>query len=273
MQKIFLPVILLFCFSLHAQDTLPDFSVINKGNNRILISWYNKYSQTKQISIQRSADSLSNFKTILTVPDPMNRQNGYLDNKAPGGNMFYRLYILVDGSHFVFSKSKRPVTDSAVAKPVTGNLTNVAVADSAALAVLSKITSQKISDTMLTAEEIVLLKKIKNSRLDRLPDSVSRKLDAVLKLSSKPAIVLPVYHVITTSDGQVKISLPDYQKKKYTLRFFEDDDTFLFEIKNISEAFLIVDKSNFHHAGWFKSELYDAGTLVEKTRFFIPKDF
>lgn len=275
MQKILLILSLFISFILHAQDTLPEFTVMNKGNNRFLISWYNKYVQTKQISIQRSADSLTNFKTILTVPDPMNRQNGYLDTKAPAGAVFYRLYILIDGSHFVFSKSRRAPTDTGAGKSGAAQSAPKpdAELDSTALAVLEKISSQKIPDSMLSEEERVLLKRIKNSQLDRLPDSISRKLDAVLRLSAKPAIVIPVYHVVTTREGLVQIRLSDFQQKKYSLRFFEEDDTFLFEIKNIREAFLLLDKSNFHHSGWFKSELYEDGKLVEKSQFFIPKDF
>ena len=61
--------------------------------------------------------------------------------------------------------------------------------------------------------------------------------------------------------------------KKYTIKFFEDDDTFLFELKDIKEASLMLEKSNFYHSGWFKSELYDEGKLVEKNKFFMPKDF
>ncbi len=273
MQKIVLSLFLFHSLLLHAQDTLPNFSVVNKGNNRIVISWYNKYAQTKQISIQRSTDSLNNFKSILTVPDPMNRQNGYLDTKAPDGKVFYRLYILIEGSNFVFTKPKRPVADSIVAKIAIEKLMNDPVIDSSALAVINKIVVQHIPDSMLTSEEIFLLKKLRNSKLDRLPDSISRKIDAVIKINSKPVIIIPIYHIVTNRDGLVQITLNDFQQKKYSIKFFEDDDSFLFEIKNIKEGSFLLDKSNFYHSGWFKSELYDDGKLLEKNRFFIPKDF
>jgi len=274
MRKIVLSLFLFHSLLLHAQDTLPNFSVVNKGNNRIVISWYNKYAQTKQISVQRSTDSLNNFKSILTVPDPMNRQNGYLDTKAPDGKVFYRLYILIEGSNFVFTKSKRPVADSiVVAKIAIEKIANDPVIDSSALAVINKIVVQHIPDSMLTSEEIFLLKKLRNSKLDRLPDSVSRKIDAVIKINSKPVIIIPIYHIVTNRDGLVQITLNDFQQKKYSIKFFEDDDSFLFEIKNIKEGSLLLDKSNFYHSGWFKSELYDDGKLIEKNRFFIPKEF
>ena len=69
-------------YKLPAQDTLPKFSVKNAGGGRIIISWLNTYQLVKQINIQRSFDSVKNYKTILSVPDPMNKENGYADTKG-----------------------------------------------------------------------------------------------------------------------------------------------------------------------------------------------
>jgi hypothetical protein len=109
-------ILLLICaipFVAAAQDTLPSFTLLNKGNNRIIVSWNNLYGQTiHQLSIQRSFDSTKNFKTILTLPDPTVPQNGYADTKATNVHMFYRLYILLDSGIYIFSKSKSPVFDT-----------------------------------------------------------------------------------------------------------------------------------------------------------------
>src|SRR3954462_5797069 len=91
--------------ALHAQDTLPTFSLRNVGGNRIVIGWTNNYDSIRQISIQRSFDSLKNFRTILTVPDPSIPQNEYVDTKATPERMFYRLYILLDKGNYLFSES------------------------------------------------------------------------------------------------------------------------------------------------------------------------
>ena len=97
---------------LRAQDTLPEFSVRNVGGDRYIVSWTNTFETVKQISIQRSFDSLSGYKTILTVPDPRTPQNGFVDSKAPNDHMFYRLYILLDKGMYLFSKAKRPLVDT-----------------------------------------------------------------------------------------------------------------------------------------------------------------
>src|SRR5919109_565990 len=104
MTRKLLVVILLILSSLMqsiAQDTLPAFSVLTRGNDKVIISWTNNYPVTTQISIQRSKDSTKNFKTILTVPDPKVLQNGFVDSKADTSGMFYRLFIVRDSGKYV----------------------------------------------------------------------------------------------------------------------------------------------------------------------------
>ena len=267
-----LPALFICFYSVAAaqEDSLPAFSVVNKGNNRVVVSWNNNFKQLKQISIQRSVDSNSNFKTIASVADPNNRQNGFMDARAPQENMFYRLYILVEGSNFMFTRAKRPVSDS-ILLALKADTASKSIADSAYLQLVNKIISGNLPDSALTATELVLLKKYREGKVDKLPDSVRKKIDMAMEVKSKPA--LPIYHIQSGRDGVVRIDLKDFEKKNYSIRFYEDDDTFLFEIKEIKEASLMIDKSNFYHAGWFRSELYENGKLVEKNRFYIPKDF
>ena len=107
-------LVMMGSLTLAAQDTLPKFTLVDKGNGRIIVSWTNPYRDAvHQLSIQRSTDSTRNFKSILTLPDPTVPQNGYVDTKAPAGNVFYRLFILLDSGKYQFSKSKRPVPDTA----------------------------------------------------------------------------------------------------------------------------------------------------------------
>lgn len=108
-------LIVLGSYNLAAQDTLPKFSLKNAGNNRIILGWTNKFEDVKQISIQRSFDSVKNFKTIFTVVDPTLPENGYLDTKATNDHMFYRLYIMLGQGTYLFSDTKRPVFDSSSA--------------------------------------------------------------------------------------------------------------------------------------------------------------
>ena len=61
----------------------------------------------------------------------------------------------------------------------------------------------------------------------------------------------PSQYVYTERDGNITISLADANKKQYSIKFFEENETELFEIKHVKEALLTLDKANFLHAGWF----------------------
>ena len=233
-------LIVSFLCKLSAQDTLPKFSVKNVGNNRTIISWTNNYQVVKQISIQRSVDSLKNYKTILSVPDPMNKENGYVDTKAPHNNMFYRLFIVLDGSMFQFTSSKRPVIDTT--QVVT--------------------TEQK---KLLDPFSIEVNHPVKGM------DSTLRANG--LDTRNKPAIWVPSVYVYSAKDGNIHLNLPEDDTKKYSVKFYDENDNFLFEIKDMKESSLILDKTNFYHAGWFRFELFADDKLKEKNKFYIEKEF
>ena len=289
-----------------AQDTLPKFSVTTRGNNRILVNWNNNYKSVAQISIQRSIDSLRNFKTILSVPDPNVPQNGFVDTKAPAPNMFYRLFIVLDSGKYLFSVAKRPVLDtskvvekvavdknpivttnnkrviidnslpSSDAEKIREKLENRTV-DSSTIAkpIPEKFFTVKKRDTVLYQISEKKFKAFRDSLVSKTKDTlVFRSADTIL---IKPFVPKEVYkpsiYVFTEKDGNINISLPDVANKHYSIKFFDDKNEPLFEITRVKESPLLLDKSNFLHAGWFKFELYEEGKLKEKHKFMIPKEF
>ncbi len=202
-----------------AQDTLPNFAVKDVGNNRIIIGWVNNFQNVKQISIQRSFDSVKNYKTILSVADPKAVQNGFADTRAPNDHMWYRLFYLLEAGKFYFTAAKKPVIDT----------------------------------TKTAAIEIQ-----------------SEKIIPVIK---KPEGFVPSFYVYTNKDGYVFINLPDADQKKYSIKFFEENNTFLFELKPVKETALTLDKANFYRAGWYLFELYNDEKLVERHKFYLNKEF
>src|ERR1700738_2468412 len=105
---------LFFITTVRAQDTLPRFSVAAKGTGKILVSWHNNYKVVSQISIQRSTDSLKNFTTLITVPDPRLPENGAMDTRAPHPNFYYRLFIVLGQGKYLFTPSRRPGANPGV---------------------------------------------------------------------------------------------------------------------------------------------------------------
>lgn len=217
---VWIGVFLLLGSASFAQDTLPRFSVRNVGNSRIILGWTNQFPTIKQISIQRSFDSLRNYTTILSVADPKAVQNGYADTKPPSPNMFYRLFYVLEGGSFYFTEAKRPRIDTA----------------KAVVAVVEK------------------------PRVDS-------------PVVEKPRGYVPSSYVFTNRNGYVYINLPDAARKDYSIKFFEDNGDFLFELKGIKQKALTLDKANFVHAGWFHFELYNDQKLVERHKFYLAKDF
>ena len=269
-------IFLLACSMIHAQDTLPRFSLINAGNNRIIIGWVNTYPDIKQISIQRSFDSLTKFTTILTVPDPTTLQNGYVDARASNDRMFYRLYIQLDQGKYLFSQSKRP---RSMSFPL--------VDSSKAVMNASDPRNGSLPGGNLPGSMPQVKRPDLNAGNDSMHSSISFE-DWMLKVSDKkvigapsmginntvkPEVFVPSLHVYTFRDGYVRINLPDDPEKKYTIRFYEDGGDFLFELKEVKARTFKIDKANFYHAGWFRFELYENGKLIEKHKFQLEKDF
>ncbi|MGZ5246400.1 MAG: hypothetical protein ACXWV5_05060 [Flavitalea sp.] len=292
-------------FLANGQDTLPNFSATTRGNNRVVISWTNNYKFVSQISIQRSTDSTKNFKTILTVPDPIVPQNGFVDSKAPANNLFYRLFIVLDSGRYVFTKSKRAFWDTAVVKKSTEDLNNMPVNGSQRVIVSKELDNR---ETKELKEKIVEANKPDNStpvvepdkffvviKRDSLIGSINQKnykqfrdsvvtktKDTILfktvdTIQIRPFVPKVVYkpskYIYTEKDGNVAIALPDAASKKYLVKFYEDNNDFLFEVRKVKENFMYLDKANFQHSGWFRFELLEDGKLVEKHRFYIPKEF
>ena len=283
-----------------AQETLPKFSASLKPNDKIIISWRNNYPVVSQISIQRSYDSLKNFTTLLTVPDASVAENGFVDAKAPGNQMFYRLFIVLDSGKYLFTHSKKPSPDIAVAreKKREDNDDILAKAETQRLSYLQKNNVPEIINApgkinaapAITINRALFIKKkdsvigmLFEKDLRKFRDSVLAKTKDTLVFKNndtifiKPFVPKEVYkismHVFTSKEGNVNISVPDADKKKYGVKFFEIDGSEIFEIKEIKQLALIVDKTNFLHSGWFRFELYEDGKLKEKNKLFLPKDF
>jgi hypothetical protein len=309
----FLLLVLLLHLVADAQDTLPSFTLLNKGNNRIIVSWNNPYDKAiHQLSIQRSPDSLKNFKTILTLPDPTVPQNGYADTKANDGRQFYRLYILLDSGKYIFSKSKRPVLDTIRIKAPVKEIKPVeqpayeppkTEGVKTSPAEEPKIEEPKPKEPEKKEiikhepvkpkeipERIIYIKKrdtligqVGERSVRHYKDSVANKTKDTLVYNTADTIIIKPFvpkeiwkaskFVFTEKDGNVKIALPLATEKKYTIKFFDEFSIPVFEIKQIKYSILTLDKSNFIHFGWYKFELYEDGVLKEKNKLFVPKDF
>lgn len=251
-----------FGFTANTQDTLPDFTLRDLGNNRIQISWINPYETIVQLSVQRSFDSSRNFKTIFSPSSPTSKQNGYLDTKAPmGAPSYYRIYYVLAGGTYFFTPSKKSATGvafDAAAGIEQGELITIRLRD----AIIGQLTTSQY-------------KHFRDSMMYQTKDTLyaTGPNEIIIRPYAAKQMWKPSQYIFSSRDGFVNIKLPFVATRKYRILFFEEDGTPLFEIANIKESSLIIDKANFVHSGWFLFDLYEDGVLKERNKFYVARDF
>ena len=211
-------LLILFSNTVQAQDTLPGFSA-RLIKNKAVIGWKNTYgARITHINIQRSSDSLRNFTSIGSVLEPNNPENGYVDSKMPDPQSYYRIFLSFAGGSYLYTKSKKPYTDTTSARDLT----------------------------------------IKEDGPKSPP---------------APKAFIPSRHVyVAGKENNVTISLPLAEERRYSIRFFDDHQKPLFSLDKITEPLLIMEKVNFIRSGWYYFELTEDGNLLEKSKFYIPKE-
>src|ERR1044072_5412115 len=250
MRKLAALLILLICTlftTSRAQEVLPNFTVVTKGNKKVIISWTNNYPVVKQISIQRSKDSTRGFTSILSVADPTAQQNGIVDAKAPDEKQFYRLFIVQDSGKFVFSKSKRPILDTAkvvVNKPQqsTDNAPRVIITEKVTPKQAEEIKEklQPVPEPVVKApepEKFFFIKKrdtlvatINAREIKKFRDSVITKTKDTIAFAGGDTILLkpfvpkeiykPSKFVYTEKDGNIRVNVPGAPLHHYSINEF-----------------------------------------------------
>ncbi len=271
MKRLVSLVIVIFLTGrLLAQDTLPHFTIVERGD-KVVISWVNPYEKLVQLNVQRSFDGKRNFSTIYSATSPELPQNGFTDIRMPTNSIFYRIFYVVEGGAYFFSVVKRvgTVTDYTALRDINNlNLSNVSATD-------KRLITIKIKDTAYREIPAFSFRAFRDSVLRLTKDTMFAVNDSLVMLN--PYIAREAFRasmfVFVNRDGLINLALPLVNDKKYQVKFFEENGAPLFEIDQLKESPLILDKTNFIHAGWFLFELYEDNKLKEKNKFYVPKDF
>ncbi len=215
---------------------LPNFTATIK-TGKIQLDWITGFMEVKEIGVQRSLDSVLNFNTIGYASYPTQTRNAYIDSKPLPGSNYYRLFILFNNGRYVYSKTMLALPDSTIKADMKLQYADI------------KEASRALRPTGTGKP---------NEQENKEPEKV---------------IWRPSNYIYTTADGNVNIKLADAQHKKYSVKFYEPNGSFLFEIEHVKAASLILEKAIFLHAGWFNFELFEDGKLKEKWNFFIPLNY
>jgi hypothetical protein len=372
--RLFFSAIVLFsAIQAHAQlpPPLPDLAVRELARGKIQISWYSPDGNCIQLAVQRSRDSSQNFRTIFSAQSPELVNNGFVDNRPMLGKAYYRIFYVVQGGAYYFSRAimietkQAPMPITALSTdPGDKELTTIYIQNKAAYT-LNKAEYKHFKDSINTKTKDAL-RRISNYAVEWKPAKNNKKKDFVrvyikdmmyAELSKKqypqfrdsiktktndtlfiindshiqlhPAVPMvvgtvfiyrndslllqmetelywrfkdsiatltkdtlfakernrieihpfmpkyvwrPSRYIYTNTRGYITINLPLAKQHKYHVIFYEEDGSELFRIKTIKEAELILDKTDFIHAGWFSFELFEDDKLKEKNKFYLSKD-
>jgi hypothetical protein len=252
-----------------AQVPLPAFSAVIRNGNTI-ISWYAPAEKLTLLVIQKSTDSVQNFKSVASMPDPNTPNNGYVDKKIPTQIFFYRIFYVGINGKYYFTRSSR-ATKEAIPTPDL----KIFIKDT-----LSE--KNKILPTALSLPEIAYTRT--PDTLDYIPkkdpiDPLKIYLEKTAVTTFKPMIetekiggesILKTNPLLfINKENNLMLILPDINKRKFHLHVYKEDGTNVFQMRNIKDPHLLIDKSNFIYSGWFKYEMFEGELLIEKGRFLI----
>jgi hypothetical protein len=267
MKKHYVATIAAITFALtqaSAQTGLPDFSVESFGTNRTRISWTNNFGDGLiQVNVQASSDSIKDFGTVFEAVSPGLPENGYIDNKVYFGKVYYRIFYVMNGNAYYFTPSKlaEPYQEEGAAR--------------GAAAIKEK--------AIVIRTPFNVLARLKPKDFEKFRDSIAASTKDTLVSVNSDEMVLKYYghgdmnsflgYIGLNAEGYVEIKLPDAKAKKYKVVFKDNSGNHLFTINRISDPDMILDKTDFLHAGWYSFELYQDDKVIEKNRVYLQSDF
>lgn len=253
-----------------AQENLPYMTVRGEKGQHYL-SWNNQYDGIRNISVQRSTDSVRNFKTIGILNAPKKGKGQFTDDHPVAGNNFYRLSIEFGGDLEWFSNTYKLYVDSAsIARWAEERLKAMQAAQAAkdaedrlkaaAAAKRAEQEAAKPGDKPVTVAG--------NSRSNAVKPLEDIKIETAVpvKEPEKPApfTFTPSSRIYTNPyTGHVNINLEDALSRRYSIRFYDPSKNEVLKVSRVSKTMLILDKNNFNSKGIFSFQLFDGTTLIE----------
>ncbi|HVZ26646.1 MAG TPA: hypothetical protein VG842_11345 [Sediminibacterium sp.] len=127
-------------------------------------------------------------------------------------------------------------------------------------------------DSLVSQMHWKVFKHFRDSVLTRTKDTLQITDDSHAEIRPFVPRWQPSPYVFTDKRGYLTLHLPLVRMHHYRIVFFDSDGSVLFEVKNPHESELILDKTDFVHAGWFRFELYEDEVLKERNRFYLSRD-
>ncbi len=277
-------ILLIVGLKTNAQTGLPNFTVSDKGNSKVVISWINPYENLVQLCVQRSYDSVKMFKTIFSTESPELPQNGFTDQLKTNARVYYRIFYTMKGGAYFFSSAKLAQISSAsiiinnnkrdfIPKPETPKIGNEKTTFEDLFAETKQYTIFN-NDTVFSSMKGPVFKGFRDSLLLNTKDTLSTlgKDSVAWKTYEPPFVYSTSKFLFINNNGHLTVKLDEAPKKKYDLKITDELDKPILIFKNIKEDYFIIDKTNFYKSGWYRFELIENNRVKERNKFFLPKD-
>ncbi len=262
LNVIFLLFFIATAFHAAAQPQLPDIAgVAEKGI--VVLSWNSQYNGIKSIAVQRSADSLLNFKTIGYVKKLDKGVQAYIDGHPVPGISFYKLMIIFNsGLNWAgnFCRVIVPGESIAAAATLPGN-------DSLQKFIITESPARDKPAAKESAAHLTITFDPDSAANAAGKPAVPRKKLVVTfdDPTEKPATFIKSKLVFSDPvTSHIRMELPeDLNEVKYSIQFFDARGGFVTEVPKLNTRKLLLDKRNFPGKGLYKFVVRKEGVEFE----------
>jgi hypothetical protein len=262
-------VFLLMAINGFSQPILPDFSLKKGDQNQRVLAWRNGFgSAVAVLNIQRSADSVSDFRTIYSAENPQLEVNAWTDTKPVPGLDYYRIFYSLTNGMYYFTKAQKVATGFIS----FGLLNNVAAYKNVNIegdvnGILSQDDFRHLCDSLLANTSDSLLYNGDSTVIYKKYNAIA----ALAGASSGTAVGTFISNYLYLNvEGNVVIHLPENEAYQYSMTIYNPNGTtVLYKIDHFDNPEIILSKSSFVRAGYYPYELFKNGKLEERNSFGV----
>lgn len=249
---------------------LPDIiAASDEGVN--VISWTCQYEGISSISVQRSDDSVFNYKTVGYVKNLRKGVQAFIDGHPNAGDNWYRLYIGFSSDLTWYSNSIKVHIDSATLLkkgviPPNDSLQKYASSVKIAPAdIIASSTAPKTTPTNSYTNTTT------NTNTASNTTSTAPKPKLNLSIPKTDDVSQSTYiksrHVFTNPfTGHVTLELPKDSRSHFSITFYKqgDERNPVLEVPRLRKTDVIIDKRNFQGKGVYKFILNQGDDKLEE---------
>lgn len=247
---------------------LPDIiAASDKGVN--VISWTCQYDGIKSIAVQRSTDSVFNYKTVGYVKNTSKGEQAFIDGHPDAGDNWYRLYIAFSSDLTWYSNNIKVYIDSATllekgVVPPNDSLqkyaANVHIEPQDVIA-SSQATTAATNAAIATNRPDIGNRNVAPARAPKLDLNIPKAEE-----NNQMSYVKSRYVFTNPFTGHVTLELPQNTRQTFSITFYEQRNLNqpVLEVPRLRKTNVVIDKRNFQGKGVYKFILLQGNDKIDE---------